>query len=136
MADDSRLDRHRRPLASLDGRTRFVLFAFALLAAQSLVVGVTKTRIPRHGSAIGLWIGFVLLFILLAVLVISLVRGRRWAWLAFVALYGVSLVVDVVNLSDLVEFSLALIRFMLLMSRPMRHHVCVDKFSWRGWRVV
>lgn len=107
--------------------TRLILLAFGVLAVQSFVVGIVTERAPSHGSRAVLAAGFVFLFALLVALLLALVLGYRWAWLTFTSLCAVGLVLSVVNRGDATEFGLSAIRFLLLISRPMRVHVGIGQ---------
>jgi hypothetical protein len=111
--------------ASLDGRTRVVLLAVILLAVQPLLIGELSVLLSshRHSTAVGIVSGFVILAVILAILLMALVRRRRWAWLALVLLFGSAVVLDVFNLTSAVRFILHVIGFALLVSPPMRRYI-------------
>jgi hypothetical protein len=103
--------------------TRLVLFAFALLALASPVYGMLRVK---HATAAVIVSGIVILLAVLAVLLAELVYKRRWAWIAFVLLYGSGLVIDLFHLAPALVV-LDAIRVALLFSSPMRRHVSLDR---------
>jgi hypothetical protein len=111
--------------ASLDGRTRVVLLAFILVAVQPLLIGELSVLLSshKHSTVVGIVSGFVILAAILAVLLVALVRRRRWAWLVLVLVFGSAVVLDVFNFNGFVRFTPDVIGFALLVSPPMRRHV-------------
>ena len=132
MGDSSMVTlRHRwSTLRALpDDRTRLVLFAFSLLAVQSLLFAAISLGNDTHKhSASKVSTGVVVAVIVIAsavlvVLLVALVLRHRWAWLVLVLLYGSGLVVGVFNFNGVIEPILDVIRFGLLISSPMRRYV-------------
>jgi hypothetical protein len=111
--------------ASVDGRTRLVLLAFMLLAAQPLVVGELNVLLSphRHATVVGIVAGFVILAAILAVLLGALVRRRWWAWLVLVFLFSIAVILDVLKFNGMVTLVRDVAGLALLMSRPMRRYV-------------
>lgn len=110
---------------SVDGRTRLVLVAFMLLAAQPLVVGELNVLLSphRHVTVVGIVAGFVILAAILAMLLAALVRRRRWAWRVLVVLFSIALILDVLRFTGVVTFVRDVIGFALLLSPPMRRYI-------------
>jgi hypothetical protein len=111
--------------ASLDGRTRVVLFAFLLLAPLPLLIGEVGVLFSPHRRATvaGVVIGFVILATILVVLLTALVRRRRWAWFVLLFLFGSTVVVDLFYFNGVVVFTVDVICFALLVSPSMRRYV-------------
>ena len=112
--------------ACFDNKIGFVLLVFGLLALQSLVVGVLPVRV-RSGSTAAVVFGLTILFAILVVLLVALVLGKRWAWFAFIFLYGFGLILDTLNFTGVFEFAINVVRFAFLVSTPMRRHVGITK---------
>jgi putative copper export protein len=114
--------------ASIDGRTRFVLLAFIVLAVQPLLVGELSVLFSphKHATVVGTLVGFAILAAILVALLTALVRRRRWAWLVLVILFGLSLILDLFYFNGVVRFTLDVIVFALLVSPPMRRYVNGD----------
>lgn len=110
---------------SLDGRTRVVLLAVILLAVQPLLIGELSVLLSSHkdSTVVGIVSGFVILITILAMLLVALVRGRRWAWLVLVLLFGFAVVLDAFNFNGVVKSIIDVIVFALLVSPPMRRHI-------------
>lgn len=111
--------------ASLDCRTRIVLFAVILLAAQPLLVGELSVLLSPHKdtTVLGVVSGFVILVAILAVLLTALLRRRKWAWLALVLLFGSAVVLDAFTRHGVLNFIRDVTGLALLMSPPMLRYV-------------
>jgi hypothetical protein len=111
--------------ASLDGRTRVVLFAFLLLAPLPLLIGEVGVLLSPHRRAtvVGVVVGFVILATILVVLLTALVRRRRWAWLVLLLLFGSTVIVDLFYFNGMVAFILDVTCFGLLASPSMRRYI-------------
>jgi hypothetical protein len=111
--------------ASLDGRTRIVLLAFILVAVQPLLIGELSVLLSshKHSTVVGIVSGFVILAAILAVLLVALVRRRRWAWLVLAFLFSVAVILDVLKFNGVVTLVRDVVGLALLVSPPMRRYV-------------
>ena len=111
--------------ASLDGRTRVVLFAFVLFAPLPLLVGEVSVLLSPHRRATvaGIVVGFVILTTILPALLSALMRRKRWAWLALLFLFGSAVVVDLFHFNGVVVFAVDVVCVALLASPPMRRYI-------------
>jgi hypothetical protein len=115
--------------ASSDGIARLVLFAFSLLAVQSLLFAAISLWHDTHkhsASKVPTGVAVAVIVIASAVLVallVAVVLRHRWAWLVLVLLYASGLVVEAFNFNGTIEFILDIVRFGLLISPPMRRYV-------------
>lgn len=112
--------------ASLDGGPQVLLIAFILLQVLPLLfneLSVLLSPHKQHSKVIGIVAAFVIVDAIYAVLIVALVRRRRWAWLVLVLLSGSAVILSVFNFKGVVRFILDVTSFVLLMSSPMRRYV-------------
>ena len=98
-----------------DRKTRLILGAYLLLAAALFIVAATSAAYWRHAEP-------ATVTALVAVLLISLARRHRWAWVVLVVLEGGILISFAFDFTDAFAFVASVVSFALLLSPPMRRY--------------
>ena len=112
----------------------------ALRRHRALAVYAVLQMLPFAWSAAtwdGFWTSVAPFSTLLALgVLIALLRRRRWAWIALIALDTFILVSFLWDPADAIAFVLAAARLALLLSPPIRGYVIVSGASGRRARTV
>jgi drug/metabolite transporter (DMT)-like permease len=97
-------------------KTRLVVGTYLVLAAAPFIVAATTAAYWRHAEP-------ATVTVLIAVVLISLVRRHRWAWVVLVVIEGVVLISFAFDFTKAFLFIADLASFALLVSPPMRRYV-------------
>jgi hypothetical protein len=112
--------------APIDRTTRNVVTAYTLLSVAELVFAIVDTALARHKHPVST-VAFVSVYVfsaaLLAVLLVGLVRRRRWAWVVLLAVNGFAVISYALESGRAVLLASYLVGVVLLLSPPMRRYV-------------
>lgn len=100
--------------------------AYVLLSVAELAFATVDTSLARHKhpvSTVALVSVFGFSAALLAVLLVGLVRRRRWAWVVLLAVNGFAVISYAFGSGEAVLLVAYLVGVVLLLSPPMRRYV-------------
>jgi hypothetical protein len=109
---------------SADRTTRVALGLLALIYLVLPVVSTAIAGIPhnKHATLAGTVVALAIVYCILATFVVSLLRGRRWAWVVLLAFSAVGIIEGIINFRAR-GLTLSVVILLLLISPPVRRYV-------------